>query len=1003
MLLIKIANHDGSDPIVLEQAENRHYRKSINSADEGISFSIAKNSPKADVLNPDTTGYLKRWEVWDTDTNRRLNFGPISEIGEQGTYWKVTGDGRSAYLKDFYKTEKTFYTPIVTLMDDVRYENHAAQPRTVTLVPDVTPSSAQTTVFGSSVNIDEKYHGLSKKTKDLAIDDDTGLLKPGEIEPRNTFYTTDSFWSGMSRSDTHITDLGGIYAVNKINLVLPAWGGETRYYDRAYTYRISFATDEGSTTNVQDRDFGPFTTLYASANPNTKTGGKILWVGYVNGVLTVDDEYQYMQPIYARYIRVEILNTHAWYGTVFDDEPSADAWTYQCDPDYVTGSIASRGSRPAIMEKEINTRNLEAANDCHASISEIQVMENIIGRSVIKDLGLQRIDNNNFQITYTHTPDSSEIKTTDNGYRHFEPGSFFRRFRVSWSGAGGNNYTKFYDSDCANCYPDAFNFGIVDQHNNLIYASDGGSGTTTVVAGTFTSSLTMRGSSAATILECDAWPAKLDQLSWGASYSFTEIAGDTAIVEFRGESFKWYATVPDGKTGANVTMSIRSKSGTTWSGWSTLATLKLPDNIHNEVVYSIPYESGYFASDTSYQIRITNNDGNFCSIDSFEGYWSASLVEYNEDSLRVRQANPENIKQIYDKRYSNGSMYKFFEPAFVSFGFTGDRVIVMSAKGRNHGKARLLLRDVTTNGDYDTGTSNHVFIPGGNPVDGSLQIDLDTGKRGTEITQYVFFDSNDYFPNGLPWGKYAVTFYLYHADLEEYTDSVFNVEFDSFVNRCKDCVDAQHLLYSSELVTVNKPVFFDGVFAHETIGLSVSFDNEQHLEILKSATEAIQVEWDIEEAGLRVEPRLGRDTFTYLREGHNTLVDWNIVNDISQMATMLLSNGADIDGLPLFTITEDKETRARVGRTIMRQQDFRSLANYQQLIGLSRTELRRRAYPEKRMTVRYTGNVDLEAGDSYMLWTKKMGDIRVRIETKEIDETDGRTCILECVRWPQIV
>jgi hypothetical protein len=184
----------------------------------------------------------------------------------------------------------------------------------------------------------------------------------------------------------------------------------------------------------------------------------------------------------------------------------------------------------------------------------------------------------------------------------------------------------------------------------------------------------------------------------------------------------------------------------------------------------------------------------------------------------------------------------------------------------------------------------------------------------------------------------------------------------------------------------------------------VAFDNEEHLEILKATTEAIQVEWDITDAGLRVEPRIGADTFVYLREGHNIVVDWNITNDIEQMATMLLSNGADIDGLPLFTITEDKETRARLGRTVMRQHDFRGNASYLQLIGLSRTELRRRAYPEKRIGVTYVGDsLGLEAGDSFMLWTKKMGDIRVRIQTKQINESNGREYVLECVRWPQIV
>lgn len=1001
MLQIRIADYDGSNPIILEQAKRRRHRKSINSSDEGISFTVAKNSPKADVLNPDVAGYSKRWEVWDTDKNKRLNFGPITSIAEEGSDWKVQGDGRSARLRDFYKTEKTFYAPIIDIFDGIRYENLAVQPRTVTLIPDITTSAEQTTVFGSSVNIDEKYHGLSKKTKDLAIDDDTGLLKPGEIEPSNTIHTTDSFWSGMSKSDTHIVDLGGIYPVNKIQIYLPAWGGATRYYNRTYTFRISFATDEGSTTTLQDREFGPFVTIYQSDNPNRKAGNTYRWVGYdSSSTLVAVEDYEYLQPLYARYIRTEILNTHAWYGTVFDDEPSVDAWTFQCDPDYVTGSIPSRGDKPAVMEEEINTRTLEVENDCHASIKEIQILSNILDRDTILPLGRQRIDNNNFQITYTHTPDASETTTTDNGFRRFEPGGFFRKVTFTYSGAGGP-YNKFFDSDCTNCFPDGFRFGIMDQHNNMVYATDTTSGTVSRTFGAYTSFLTMKGASNATITSVDSWQAKLDSLSWGSSYSYTKIAGDTATIHFRGQSFRWYATVPDGETGAVVSMQIRNKDiNGSWTSFTTLTSnFKLPDNIHSEVVYEIPYESGYLQPDTIYEIKITNTDGGFCSIDSIEGYWSASMVEYNEDSLRISVANPENIKQIYDRRFTGGSMYKFFEPAFVGFSFVGDRVIVLSAKGRNHGTARLLLRNLDIASDYDPGIAGHIFIPGGNPVDGSLSIDLNTGKRGNEITQYVLFDSKDYFPDGLPWGKYAVNFYLYHADLAQYNTTVLEAEFDSFVARCKDCVTP-----SGETITINKPVHLDSILAHELIGLSVAFDEEEHLEILKSTADALQVEWDVTDSGLRVEPRIGRDTFDYLREGDSTLVSWNIVNDISQMATMLLSHGADIDGLPLFTITEDKETRARLGRTVMRRHDFRGNANYLQLIGLSRTELKRRAYPEKRMTVTYTGNrFDLEAGDSFMLWTRKMGDIRVRIETKDIDESNGREFILECVKWPQII
>lgn len=998
MLQIRIADFDGGNPVILENAKNRVYSKAINSADEGVSFDISKNAPKAEVLNPDIDGYTKRWEVWDTNTNTRLNWGPISSIAENGPDWKVAGLGRSALLADFYKSDKTFYTPIETVLDNVRYENLAAEPRTIALVPDAKVTAEQTTVFGASVVIDEKYYALSKNTKDRAIDDDTGQFKPGEIEPPNTYFTTDTYWSGMSKSDTLIIDLGGVYPVHKINLSLPAWGGQQRLYNRAYTYRISFGL-EGA-TELQGRTFGAFTTLYSTANPNRNTGGISFWVGYdSSNVLTTSSTYVYLQPIEAKYIRVEILDTHAWFGTHFDTEPSADAWEFQCDPDYVTGSIPSRGSQPAVMKDEISTRELQAANDCHASIKELGVETNIIGRDTIKDLALQRIDNNNLQIIYSHTPDASEIITTDDGFRKFEPGSLFRTVTFTYSGAG-TAYTKFFDSDCTNCFPSGFNFGIMDQYSNLVYASHNSSNTTvTRTFGAYTKHILMKGASNATVDHVDAWPATLDQFSWGGSYSHTEVTGDTAILHFRGESLKWFATVPAGKTGASVSLDIRHKdSGGSWTAWTGLTSFTLPDNINNEIVYQIPYEDHYFIPDTVYQIRITNNGG-FCSIDSFEGYWSASMVEYNEDSLRISVNKPENIKQIYDKRFSGGSMYKFFEPAFTGFSFTGDRVIVLSAKGRNHGQCRLLLRNLSISTEYDSGTAGHVFIPGGDPTDGSLRVDLDTGFEGNEITQYVLFDSNDYFPNGLPWARYAVNFYLHYSDQEEYTSDTADIEFDSFVKRCQSCDPP-----SGDFATVNKPVFLDSIIAHELVGLSVAFDIEQHLEILKSVTEVLQVEWDITDTGLRVEPRLGEDTDEFLREGQNTLVDWEIVNDISQMASILISNGADIDGLPLFTITENKETRTRLGRTVMRQQDFRNLADYMQLIGLSRTELRKRAYPTKRITVTHIAeDLHLEAGDSFMLWTKKMGTIRVRINRKQISESQsGRTYDLECIVWPQI-
>src|SRR6185312_3887252 len=103
--------------------------------------------------------------------------------------------------------------------------------------------------------------------------------------------------------------------------------------------------------------------------------------------------------------------------------------------------------------------------------------------------------------------------------------------------------------------------------------------------------------------------------------------------------------------------------------------------------------------------------------------------------------------------------------------------------------------------------------------------------------------------------------------------------------RCQDCKP-----HTGLPVTVNKPVFLDGISAHEKLGLSVSFENETHLDILKSVTEAVQTEWDITEQGLLVTPRIGIDTDEILREGQNTLINWGIVNDTTEIATQLISN-----------------------------------------------------------------------------------------------------------------
>jgi len=1001
MLQIRITNFDGTEPVILDRASSRSYAQAINSADGGVRFNIAKNDPKADVVNPYLLGYTKRWEVWDTDINRLLNYGPITSISDNPTEWGVTGAGRAALLNDFYKTLKTFYATVYNIIEDISYENLAAQPRTSTNVPDVTTSAAQTTVFGNTVVINERYHGLSKNSKDRAIDDDTGLFLPGDIEPSNTYYSNDSYWSGMSKADSHIVDLGGVYDLNRIVVTLPTWGGAQRLYNRTYDYEIAIATDEGSTTSLQDKEFGAFTTVYASDVPSMVVGGVTIYIGLdENDDLQTEADLevstpvlQNLRPVPVRYIRTKITNVHAWFGSHFDNDPSIDGWLRQCDPDYEVGDISGYTS-PKVMLEDINDRVIEPANDCHASVNEIAANKRIVELNSVKPLALQRIDNNSLQIKYAFHPSAGETKTTSTGFRRFEPGSFFRKIGISFSGAF-NNYTKFFSDDCDGCIPDGFSFGIMDQNNSLVYATDLSSATGDLKVGAYTKHVLMKGDSNAVITYCDAWKARLDPFSYGGSYSYNEIAGDTATIRFRGQSFKWYATVPANKTGANVNIHIKSEDD---GSFTLLDNLTLPNDISNELVYEITYESGTLEADKTYEIRITNVNGNFCSIDSIEGYWSSSMVEYNEDSSRIFISNPMNFKQIYDKRFSGGSMYKMDSHSYAGISFTGDRVVVTSAKGRNHGKMRILLIDQSlAQGLYDPGTSNHVFIPGGDPSDGSLLVNLDTGKTGNEMTQAVIFDSDDYF-GYLPWGRYGLGISLQSRDIETFTSNTADIETENFVARCKDCTEPE-----GEDITVNKPVFLDGIFVHELVGLSVSFDNETHLEILKSTAEAVQAEWLVDAGGITFEPRIGTDTEVYLREGENTLVNWGIENDLSQIATILLSYGADIDGLPLYTITENKETRARVGRTIMRQEDFRNVGDYFQLVGMSRTGLKRRSYPEKRITVSHVGNLSLEPGDSFILWTRKSGSIRVRIIRKEISESNGRVYNLECVTWPQII
>src|SRR6185295_9570011 len=137
-----------------------------------------------------------------------------------------------------------------------------------------------------------------------------------------------------------------------------------------------------------------------------------------------------------------------------------------------------------------------------------------------------------------------------------------------------------------------------------------------------------------------------------------------------------------------------------------------------------------------------------------------------------------------DKRFSGGSMYKWNTPARFSFSFHGDRAIIYSAKGRHHGKVKILMLRAGQRGSfYDNGLDDKIDIPGSDS-NRVLTINLDTGKRGNEIPQYILFDTNDYFPGGLPWDRYSIAVYLAVEDIETYSTSD-TFQCDSFVGRCR--------------------------------------------------------------------------------------------------------------------------------------------------------------------------------------------------------------------------
>ena len=317
---------------------------------------------------------------------------------------------------------------------------------------------------------------------------------------------------------------------------------------------------------------------------------------------------QSQDTIDLRYIRVRIPAVHAYYGNIYDLLPAADLWDLQCDPTYPGG---------VIYNAPIDDKNLGRGNDCFASIVEINALKEIMPVDNILPLGLQRIDNNSSQIKYFHTADPVETTTTSDGFRKFEPGGFFRRFSVTYTGAA-TTYTKFFANDCTNCYPDGFNFGIMDQVNNLIVSDYNDTDTVNADAHLFTSHILMKGSADAVVTYCDSWPSVTDPFSWGAPYSYSIVTNDYFSVRFRGQSWRWYGTIPDDQTPAVVRIEIRQKDNLTgtWSGWTTVESAFDTSPYlgqHSVVFYEIPYESGLLYKDTIYEIQVTNLGG-YCPV-----------------------------------------------------------------------------------------------------------------------------------------------------------------------------------------------------------------------------------------------------------------------------------------------------------------------------------------------------------------------------------------------------
>jgi hypothetical protein len=106
----------------------------------------------------------------------------------------------------------------------------------------------------------------------------------------------------------------------------------------------------------------------------------------------------------------------------------------------------------------------------------------------------------------------------------------------------------------------ASNVTIKDEYNTVLYT---GQNSGYIKLPAWSRLVSFYGDSNASVYHVDAWKSKIDAFSYGGSYAYTEGINDSAIIDFRGVSFKWYATIPaEIPLAGQVSIELRSKTGT---------------------------------------------------------------------------------------------------------------------------------------------------------------------------------------------------------------------------------------------------------------------------------------------------------------------------------------------------------------------------------------------------------------------------------------------------------